>query len=350
MADSTSLVLYDPRTADPEVIAVAGFLAGYSGRTREAYALDLRQFFAWCSDRQLRLFDAHRADIELYARDLEEHGKAKATIGRRLSTIAGFYRYAAEEGLIEHSPAVHVRRPRLDYESHAVGLDRNELGAFLVAAGLASAQDHALASLLALNGLRISEALGADIDDLGLERGHRTLVVHRKGGKTVHPAGPPHGPGRRPGHRRTTRRAHLRRRLRRPPAPRLGGQNGAPPGQAGRHRQAHRPPQPTPLLHHRRPRRWSGTARRAGGGLPRRSPHHHALRPGPPVPGPPRHLYRGHLRGRRLPGRHRLGASPPVVMLEAERRRRPALRISLSERALVPRYSPGRWREPLPMR
>ncbi|MGI8683588.1 MAG: tyrosine-type recombinase/integrase [Acidimicrobiales bacterium] len=87
--------------------------------------------------------------------------------------------------MIEHSPAVHVRRPRIDYESHAVGLDRNELGAFLVAAGLASPQDHALASLLALNGLRISEALGADIDNLGLERGHRTLVVHRKGGKTV---------------------------------------------------------------------------------------------------------------------------------------------------------------------
>ena len=33
--------------------------------------------------------------------------------------------------------------------------------------------------------MRISEALGADIDQLGLERGHRTLVVHRKGGKTV---------------------------------------------------------------------------------------------------------------------------------------------------------------------
>ena len=185
MPDSTSVVLYDPRTANPEVIALAGFLAGYGGRTREAYELDLRQFFAWCSDRRMRLFDVHRSDIELYARDLEEHGKAKATISRRLSTIAGFYRYAAEEGLIEHSPAVHVRRPRLDYESHAVGLDRNELGAFLVAAGLASPQDHALASLLALNGLRISEALGANIDDLGLERGHRTLVVHRKGGKTV---------------------------------------------------------------------------------------------------------------------------------------------------------------------
>jgi integrase/recombinase XerD len=106
-------------------------------------------------------------------------------IARRLCTIAGFYRYAEEEGLIAHSPAIHLLRPRLDYESHATGLDRNELGALLVAAGLSSARDHALVSLLALNGLRVSEALGADIDALGLERGHRTLTVTRKGGKVV---------------------------------------------------------------------------------------------------------------------------------------------------------------------
>ena len=40
-------------------------------------------------------------------------------------------------------------------------------------------------SLSAINGLRISEALGAAVDDLGLERGHRTLTVRRKGGKVV---------------------------------------------------------------------------------------------------------------------------------------------------------------------
>jgi integrase/recombinase XerD len=39
---------------------------------------------------------------------------------------------------------------------------------------------HALTSLLALNGLRVSEAAGADIEQLGLERGHRTLTVTRK--------------------------------------------------------------------------------------------------------------------------------------------------------------------------
>jgi integrase len=81
--------------------------------------------------------------------------------------------------------AAHVRRPRLDYESHATALDRNELGALLVAAGLGPPAEHALISLLALNGLRVSEATGTDIEHLGLERGHRTLVITRKGGKVV---------------------------------------------------------------------------------------------------------------------------------------------------------------------
>src|SRR5215470_1910764 len=65
------------------------------------------------------------------------------------------------------------------------GWDRNELGALPVAAGLGAAAEHALISLLALNGLRVSEATGVDIDNLGIERGHRTLVVTRKGGKVV---------------------------------------------------------------------------------------------------------------------------------------------------------------------
>jgi integrase/recombinase XerD len=145
----------------------------------------LRQFAAWCQQRHVRLFQARRPDIECFARDLEARGRARATVTRRLCTIAGFYKYAVEEELLDHSPAAHVRRPRLDYESHSTGLDRNELGAVLVAAGLGSAVEHALISLLALNGLRVSEATGADIEAMGTERGHRTLVIARKGGKVV---------------------------------------------------------------------------------------------------------------------------------------------------------------------
>jgi integrase/recombinase XerD len=182
---SAALVPVAPVFPNTERLALAGFLAGYSGLTRQAYELDLRQFAGWCQQYQLRLFGARRADIECFARDLEARGRARATITRRLCTVAGFYRYAVEEELLDHSPAAHVRRPRLDYESHATGLDRNELGGLLVAAGLGPPAEHALISLLALNGLRVSEATGAGIEALGIERGHRTLVITRKGGKDV---------------------------------------------------------------------------------------------------------------------------------------------------------------------
>ena len=155
---TTDVAVIDLAFSDAERYALAAFLAGYRGLTREAYALDLRQFVAWCADRHLALFSIRRADIESYARALEERGRARATVARRLCTVAGFYRYAEEEGLLAISPAVHVRRPRLDYESHAIGLDRNEVGALLVAAGLGPAIEHALISVLALNGLRVSEA------------------------------------------------------------------------------------------------------------------------------------------------------------------------------------------------
>ena len=135
------------------------------------YELDLRQYASWCQQHHLRLFQVRCADIECFARDLEARGRARATITRRLCTLAGFYRYAVEEELLDHSPAAHVRRPRLDYESHATGLGHPT--------------EHALISLLALNGLRVSEATGANIEALGVERGHRTLVITRKGGKVV---------------------------------------------------------------------------------------------------------------------------------------------------------------------
>jgi integrase/recombinase XerD len=87
-------------------------------------------------------------------------------VTRRLCTIAGFYKYAVEEELLEHSPAAHVRRPRVDYESHAVALDRNELGALLVAAGLGPPVEHALISA------RAERAAGV--------RGHRRRLERRQ--------------------------------------------------------------------------------------------------------------------------------------------------------------------------
>ena len=168
---------------DEARLAVAGFLARYSDPTRSSYAGDLRSFFAWCERAGLPIFDARRPHIELYARMLEESGLARATIGRRLSTLAGFYRFAVIDGILEHSPAEYVRRPRIDTESTTLGLDRMELGAFIAQGAASRPTDHALACLLGLLGLRVSEACGIDLEHLSTERGHRTVTVLGKGHK-----------------------------------------------------------------------------------------------------------------------------------------------------------------------
>jgi len=116
---------------------------------------------------------------EYEVRWMEENGRMRSTVARRLSTLASFYRYCEQEGLTDRNPAANVRRPKVDYESPTLGLDRNELGAFLVQAGLGSARDHALASLLALKGLRISEALDLYIG----ERTTGPIFVGAKGGR-----------------------------------------------------------------------------------------------------------------------------------------------------------------------
>jgi len=184
-APSTALATIQPAFTDAERFALAGFLAGYRGLTREACALDLRQFTSWCQARSVSLFAVRRADIETFARDLEARGRARATIARRLSTIAGFYTYTVQEELLDHSPAAHVRRPWIDYESHAVALDRNELGALRVP-GRAQAAGRARADLAAraeratrIGGHRRGHRAP------GLGRGHRTLVITCKGGKVV---------------------------------------------------------------------------------------------------------------------------------------------------------------------
>jgi integrase/recombinase XerD len=296
MSTSTTVVARDELFSPDEQLALAGFLAGYSGLTRDAYTLDLRQYAAWCTEHRVAVFGARRADIECFARRLEALGRARATIARRLCTVASFYRYAEQEGLIAVSPAAHVRRPRVDYESRASGLDRNEVGAMLVAAGLASARDHALISVLALNGLRVSEAIGADIEDLGLERGHRTLTIVRKGGKIVTvPLAP-----------RTARAIDLvvGERCEGPIFLTVNGER------IDRHAAGR-------IV--RRVARRAGIATRVGprtlrhafitaaldAGVPlrdvqgsrqpRRSPHDDALRPRPGVARPARHLHRGHV-------------------------------------------------------
>ncbi|MGH8987796.1 MAG: tyrosine-type recombinase/integrase [Acidimicrobiales bacterium] len=163
-------------------VAAAAFLARYSGRTLEAYRYDLRTFSQWAADVGLEVLAAARPHIELFRAAMEAKGLAASIVDLRLSTVCGFYRFAHIDGRIASNPAQYVRRPAV-HRAEGRGLDRSELGRFLFAAEGFDHAHGALAVLLGLNGLRVSEACGSNVEDLGLDRGHRTLRILGKGSK-----------------------------------------------------------------------------------------------------------------------------------------------------------------------
>jgi len=171
-----------PWSPDEAHVAAAAFLARYSGRTLEAYRHDLRYYFQWAADQHLAVLEASRAHIEIYRSTMEQRGLAASTIDRRLSTVCGYYRFAHIDGRIASNPAQYVRRPKVEpTEQHA--MDRGELGRFLFTAEHYDRAHAALAVLLGLNGLRVSEACATNIENLAFERGHRTLRIVGKGNK-----------------------------------------------------------------------------------------------------------------------------------------------------------------------
>jgi len=173
--------------ADPLGLAVAAYLARFRGSSRDHASSDLRCLLAWCAERGLDPLAASRAQLEVYIRWMQEVRRFKpSTVSRRFSVTAGFYRTAVIDGLLEHSPAEHVRRPTVPPESPTLGFTHLQFEAMLTAARESpNRYDFALVAMLGLLGLRIFEATGADIGDLGEEHGHRVLRVCGKGTKVV---------------------------------------------------------------------------------------------------------------------------------------------------------------------
>lgn len=195
MADlppSSALARVSDITLDQVELIAQMFLVSFPAATRRGYQLHLATWLQWCRFHELDPLKAQRAHIELWLRELEEHGNrfAKrgprklmpATVAGMLNPIVGFYKFCHREQYMPDDITQYVKRPKVPNDSTRQGLTRFELRACLDAAKASSALDHALWCVLAFNGPRISEACAIDVEDLATTQGYRTVHLKRAKG------------------------------------------------------------------------------------------------------------------------------------------------------------------------
>ena len=189
---------------DPAVVArreeLVAFTDGWlanrrlSDHTRDAYRRDVLSWLDWCLSRDLDPMSATFIHINAYARELESTSEGRtgrpftaATVARKLSGLSSWYGFLVKVNAIAANPVGGADRPRVNRDHSAtVGLSADEVDALLTAAEAdtvpARVRNLAIVSVLADLGLRVGEVVGLDVENLGYERGHRTVRFTGKGG------------------------------------------------------------------------------------------------------------------------------------------------------------------------
>ncbi|PYR61127.1 MAG: tyrosine recombinase XerD [Acidobacteria bacterium] len=160
-----------------------------SAHTVRAYESDLSQFLDFLCGHLGRTSSALApSDLDhLHARafmsELHKRGNSKASAARKLAAIRTFGRYLRREGVIDGDPGALVGTPRREHRIPA-HLDVDEMSRLLEMPDTASPlgrRDRAILELFYASGLRLSELVGLDLDDVNLSR--RVVRVLGKGRK-----------------------------------------------------------------------------------------------------------------------------------------------------------------------
>ena len=150
-----------------------------SDRTRSAYASDLAAFTTWLHAQGTSLWDVDADDVERYRAFSLAQGAQPASVARRLSAVASFFRFARSQDLVAANPVEGVSRP-VAAPAAGEGLSAAQGRAVLAAATRVDPRAVVLVALLLRGGLKLGEVLGVDVEHLH-GRPPAGLVVGRRG-------------------------------------------------------------------------------------------------------------------------------------------------------------------------
>lgn len=162
----------------------AWLAAQESDNTRDAYRREAAKWHAWCQQTSLDPFAVRRPHCDVYARSLDGAASSRA---RSLAALSSLYEYMVqnEEGAdaLGANPFASVKRPKVNTNySPTRSLAESDTDKLMAAADARSPRAAAIVRILYYTGIRVTELVSADAEDLSVDQGHRVLAVTRKGG------------------------------------------------------------------------------------------------------------------------------------------------------------------------
>ena len=153
-----------------------------SANTVSSYMRDIRQFSTWLSDsEETDILDASQLNISAYLNHLEEDGKSGATLSRSLASLKNFYSYVVSTGFLEKTPVVEIHVDRGEKKTPQI-LTGREIELLLsqpVCVDAKGYRDKAMLEVMYATGIRVTELISLDIDDVNLDVG----IIKCSGGR-----------------------------------------------------------------------------------------------------------------------------------------------------------------------
>src|SRR5439155_26939835 len=159
--------------------------AAHNGRTYESNLTQFLDHAPAASGVRRAELDPPRLDraaIRSFLADLPKHGQSRATAARKLAAVRTFLRYLRREGLVDGDPGALVATPKRDVRMPA-HLSEDDMAKLVEAPpdSPLGRRDRAILELFYASGLRLSELVGLDLEDVNLSA--RMVRVLGKGGK-----------------------------------------------------------------------------------------------------------------------------------------------------------------------
>jgi len=147
-----------------------------SANTVEAYKRDVNSFRKFTEERGLtRAEDAANAEVVAWLMRMKQEGKARATVNRKLASIRTWFQYLMAEGVVKLNPALEIKSPKIE-RKEITYLSMEEVDKLMsmpdgTAKGI---RDRAMLELMYATGIRASELIALEIDDVNVRMGFVT--------------------------------------------------------------------------------------------------------------------------------------------------------------------------------